>query len=85
MQWSKEKGQKKQNNLQTIPELKRAITATIRLEECVHVIDSFARRAQVWFWGHSWSTYCKGCKAKIVPSSGLKLDEQVVHGQINVH
>ena len=39
-----------QDNPQTIPELKTAITAKIRRisgEECVRVIDNFARRIQV--------------------------------------
>ena len=39
-----------QNNPQTVPELKRAITNKIRAiprEECVRVIDNFARRIQV--------------------------------------
>ncbi|KAK7090080.1 hypothetical protein V1264_009928 [Littorina saxatilis] len=38
------------NNPQTITELKRAITTTIRgisQQECVRVIDNFARRVQV--------------------------------------
>ena len=39
-----------ENNPQTIPEPKRSITANIRtipVEECVRVIDTFARRVQV--------------------------------------
>ena len=39
-----------ENNPQTIPELKRAITTKIRaiaVDECVRVIDNFARRLQV--------------------------------------
>ena len=31
-----------ENNPQTIPELKRAVTTRIQLEECVRVIDNFA-------------------------------------------
>ena len=39
-----------ENNPQTIPELKRAITTKIRViavDECVRVIDNFARRLQM--------------------------------------
>ena len=39
-----------ENNLQTIGELKTAITARIRaipIEECIRVIDNFAHRMQV--------------------------------------
>ena len=46
-----------QNNLQTIPELKRASTAKIQPEECVRVIDSFACRVQKCFQRHVGGGY----------------------------
>ena len=65
-----------QDNPQTIPELKTAITTKIRTtsrEECVRVIDNFARRIQVCLQ----STYINGSKTKMVCQKSLKLGRHV--------
>jgi len=66
------------NNSQTIPELKREITAKIKLVECVLVIDIFRCASNTV--GHIWSIFWKGCKTKTAWPLDLKLGGQVVHG-----
>ena len=73
------------NNPQTIPDLKAAITAAIRViprEECGRVIENFARRIQMCLqrWGaHLEHIFLSASETKSFCSAGFKLWRCLLH------